>query len=114
MNLFEPVLLSALGLILVNRNPAKLDLHQKDIDLLMQQFSGQSVHEIQDSLEKALLVLDWEIKLPQTAIEYVFFCMPGIAVIVRNAVKMKTLDKVFLIPSYPEQESPVTISCVIA
>ena len=114
MNLLEPVLLSALGLILVNRNPVLLDLHKKDIALLQQQFSGQPVHEIQDSLEKALLVLDWEIKLPQTAIEYVFFCMPGIAVIVRNAVKMKTLDKVFLIPSYPEQESPVTISCVIA
>lgn len=110
MNLFEPVLLSALGLILVNRNPMLLDLHQKDIDLLMQQFSGQSVHEIQDSLEKALLVLDWKIKLPQTAIEYAFFCMPGIAVIVQNAVKMKTLDKVFLVPSYPEKELQMTIS----
>ena len=110
MNLFEPVLLSALGLILVNRNPVLLDLHQKDIDLLQQQFSGQPVHEIQDSLEKALLVLDWKIKLPQTAIEYAFFCMPGIAVIVQNAVKMKTLDKVFLIPAYSKQESPVTIS----
>ena len=110
MNLFEPVLLSALGLILVNRNPVLLDLHQRDIDLLQQQFSGESVYEIQDSLEKALLVLDWKIKLPQTAIEYAFFCMPGITVIVRNAVKMKTLDKVFLVPAYSEQERLITIS----
>ncbi|MDO5411607.1 MAG: effector binding domain-containing protein [Lachnospiraceae bacterium] len=30
-------------------------------------------------------------------------CIPKLVAVVRNAVKMKTLDKVFLIPSYPEQ-----------
>lgn len=110
MNLFEPVLLSALGLIMVNRYPAQLDLSKNDICLLYQQFSGQSEHEIQDCLKKALILLDRKMELPQISRRYASLCIPQIAAAIQNAVKMKTLDKVFLIPAYPEQEPKIMLS----
>lgn len=110
MNLFEPVLLSALGLIMVNRHPAQLDLSKSDIGLLYQQFSGQSEHEIQDCLKKALFLLDRKMELPQISKRYVSLCIPQIAATIQIAAKMKTLDKVFLIPAYPEQEPKITLS----
>ena len=42
--------------------------------------------------------------------QYASLCIPKLAAIILNAVKMKTLDKVFLIPTYPEQEPQIILS----
>lgn len=110
LNIFEPVLLSALGLIIRDRNPKQLDLTENDISLLYQQFSGQSKNEVQDCLKKALSNLNKKMDLPQISMQYGSLCLPKLASAILNAVKMKTLDKVFLIPSYPEQEPQIILS----
>lgn len=103
LNIFEPVLLSALGLVIQGRSPKRLDLTENDISFLYRQFSRQSEKEVQDCLKKALIYLIKEIELPQTSIQYVSLCIPKLAAEILNAVELKTLDKVFLIPAYPEQ-----------
>lgn len=110
LNIFEPVLLSALGLMVQERNPKRLDLTKHDISFLYRLFSGQSEKEVQSCLKKALFCLNEKIDLPQIFIRYASLCIPKLTATILNAVKMKTLDKVFLIPAYPEQEPQIIFS----
>lgn len=100
MNIFEPVLLSAIGLIILNKEPQQLNLTKEDIGLLYQQFSGKSENEIQDCLRKSTSLLGKKMMLPQNTRCYVDVCIPKLASTIKNAVMIKTLDKVFLVPSY--------------
>ena len=108
LNLFEPVLLSALGLVMVHRHPAGLDLDEDDLCRLYQQFSGETEHGIRDRLKVAFSLLENTMPLPRGTRRYAFLCIPGIAAAIQNAVKMKTLDHVFLLPALPEGESGIT------
>ncbi|WP_343274538.1 DUF6179 domain-containing protein [Ligaoa zhengdingensis] len=110
LNIFEPVLLSALGLMIQERNPKRLDLTEHDISFLYRLFSGQSEKEVQSCLKKALFCLNEKIDLPQISIQYASLCIPKLTATILNAVKMETLDKVFLIPTYPEQEPQIILS----
>lgn len=110
LNIFEPVLLSALGLILRNRSPKQLDLMEYDIFSLYHLFDCQSEENVQECLKEALSSLSNEMDLPQISVQYASLCIPKLTAIIIDAVKLRTLDKVFLIPAYPEQESRITIS----
>lgn len=99
MNLFEPVVLSALGLVTVEKNPMGLDLDKKDLHILQQHFLEQSVQEIGECLKEALYQLNQIINLSQTSLNYALLCIPKLAAAIQNAVNLKTLDKVFLIPN---------------
>lgn len=110
MNIFEPVLLSALGLIMRGRSPRRLDLTEADIALLYRQLAHRSETEVQDCLKKSLICLNEKIALPQRSMQYAALCIPRLAAAILNGVRMKTLDKVLLVPAYPEQETQVLIS----
>lgn len=110
LNIFEPVLLSALGLIIRNHSPKRLDLTENDICFLYQHFSDQSEKEVQSCLQQALFALNKRIDLPQLSIQYASLCIPKLTATILNAIKMKTLDKVFLIPAYPEREPRIVLS----
>lgn len=49
-------------------------------------------------------------KLPQRAAQYAAACICKLALSIQNAVTMETLDKIFLVPAYPEQESKIIFS----
>ena len=110
LNIFEPVLLAALGLVIRDRNPQRLDLTPNDISLLYRQFSNQSENQIQDCLKRALLSLNQKMDLPQASVQYASLCIPKLVATILNAMQTKTLDKVFLIPAYPEQEPQIILS----
>lgn len=110
MNIFEPVLLSALGLIILKRHPQQLHLTKKDIDCLYQRFSNQSQNEIALTLKKAFLLLNQEIKLPKISKTYISLCIPQLARTIQNSITLKTLDKVFIVPAYPKQEQKIIFS----
>lgn len=110
LNIFEPVLLSALGLVIQCRSPKNLNLNEDDISALYQQFACQSEKEIQDCLKKAFLSLNREMDISQSSRQYTLLCLSKLAATIKNAVLMKTLDKVFLIPAYPEIEPKIIFS----
>lgn len=110
MNLFEPVLLSALGLAMLNRAPLRLNLTEEDIKYLYQQLDSKSASEIQTCLEKALVLLEGEMNLSSLVKDYITSCIPKVVKTTQNAVAMKTLDKVFIIPNDPEQQPKIIIS----
>lgn len=110
MNLFEPVFLSALGLAILHRNPEQLDLSREDIVSLYRFFSGKSKQEIQLVLENAFCDLDKKMELPEISKRYICLCIPRFAETIQKSVVLKTMDKVFLAPAYPERETKITIS----
>lgn len=110
LNIFEPVLLSALGLTMRQRNPKRLDLTKQDVAGLYQLFWNQSEKAIRSRLEKALSDLQEIMDLPPVSVRYALLCMPRLTVTVRNAVSLNTLDKVFLVPACPGQDSPKILS----
>ena len=67
LNIFEPVLLSALGLIIRDRSPLRLNLTEEALSFLYQKFSEQSEEEVQDCLRNALSSLYKEMNLPQVS-----------------------------------------------
>lgn len=110
MNLFEPVLLSALGLCILKRSPKQLDLTVEEISHLEQCLSAKSSKELETCLKEALFSLEKEIKLPQHVKHYISLCLPKLALTIQNAVMKRTLDKVFLLPAKPEEEPKMIIS----
>ncbi|MGN0106421.1 MAG: DUF6179 domain-containing protein [Hominilimicola sp.] len=108
MNLFEYVMLSALGLTLLNCNPKKLNLSKKDVENLYSLFFGRSDGEILRCLEKAVHMLNQQGLLPKSTRQYLSLTLQTFVPIISNAVKTETLDKVFLVPVYPEQEMKIS------
>ena len=98
VNIFEPVLLSALGLIIVGRLPSGLDLTEYDILLLEDIFCGKTKEQIESALSTALGRLTIYLNVPERSISYTAACLPALAANITNAAEHNTLDKVFLIP----------------
>lgn len=108
MNIFEYVLLCALGLVLLNRNPHRLDLSRKDVESLYFLFSNKSDEEIKIYLEKSVIILEQHDLLSQAIRQYIEINLQKLVFTISNAVKTETLDKVFLVPSYPEQQMKIS------
>ncbi|MGN0660945.1 MAG: DUF6179 domain-containing protein [Oscillospiraceae bacterium] len=110
MNLFEPVLLSALGLILTGRRPEGLDLQRQDIDALYRIFKNKASGDIHTKLAEASEILANILDIPNQTKNYIALCLPKMSETVWNAVLTETLDQVFLIPACPESEPSLTFS----
>ena len=98
MNLFEYVMLSVLGLVLLKRNPQKLNLSKKDVENLYCLFFDKSDEEIAGYLEKAVISLSEHNLLLKSTNRYLAMTLYKFVSAISNAVKTKTLDKVFLVP----------------
>lgn len=107
MNIFEPVLLSALGLVLLHRDPIYLNLTESNVKQLYHIFLNKSEEVILITLKDGFELLNQNLRLTTSSKKYILLCLPKLSCIVKNAVNMNTLDKVFLIPFYPEQESKI-------
>ena len=110
MNIFEPVLLSAFGAVILNRSPEQLELTKDDIRLLYNKFSEQSEKEIEDCLQKSLSLLERKMMLKKNIRRYIALCIPKLTITIQNAITMKIPDKVFIVPAFPEQEPEIRIS----
>lgn len=110
LNIFEPVCLSAIGLIMLDRNPKQLNLSKNDIFRLYYLFFNKSKIEIEKCIKKAVLLLYKKIDLQQKSKKYISMSIPKFTLIIQNAIITNTLDKVFLVPSYPEQQQKITFS----
>ena len=108
MNLFEYVMLSASGLVLLNCNPQKLNLSKKDVENLYSLFFGKSDEDILRCLKKAVHMLNQQGLLPKSTKRYLSVTLQRFVSIISNAVKTGTLDKVFLVPVCPEQEMKIS------
>ena len=98
VNIFEHVLLAALGLVLAGRLPAGLDLTAYDILLLEDLFCGKTKEQTESALYTALDRLTVYMDVPERSISYESACIPVLAANVFNAAEHNALYKVFLTP----------------
>lgn len=108
INLLEPVLLSALGLALLGKNPWRLCLNADDQARLQAMLSPLSLSETCDRLAQALARLQAD--LPAHAYAYATRCLPLLARHVHAALREGLPARVFPIPSGVESEAALLLS----
>lgn len=96
MNLFEPVFLTALGLVLTDGDPESLHLTDENLRTLYRIFSGRNSGETERILRNALSGLKEALSVPKLALEYGSLCIPFLSSNVQNGVSYHSLDKIFL------------------
>ena len=96
MNLFEPVFLTALGLVLTDGDPESLHLTNENLRTLYRIFSGRNRDETERILRNALSGLKEALSVPKLALEYSALCIPFLSSNVQNGVSYHSLDKIFL------------------
>ena len=96
MNLFEPVFLTALGLVLTDGDPESLHLTDENLRTLYRIFSGRNGDETERILQNGLARLKEELVLPKLALEYSALCIPFLTSSVVNGISNHSLNKVFL------------------
>lgn len=96
MNLFEPVFLTALGLVLTDGDPESLHLTNENLRTLYRIFSGRNRDETERILRNALSGLKEACSVPKLALEYGSLCIPFLSSNVQNGVSYHSLDKIFL------------------
>lgn len=109
-NIYEPVLTAALGCILAGRNVYRLALTSEDIQELKTLFYGKKRDEIAKVLAEALDSLVESMGLRDSLKDYLVASLPQMAASIENALQFKTLDRVFIVPRYPENKETVTVS----
>ena len=96
MNLFEPVFLTALGLVLTDGDPESLYLTDENLRTLYRIFSGRNGDETERILQNGLARLKEELVLPKLALEYSALCIPFLTSSVVNGISYHSLDRIFL------------------
>lgn len=101
-NIYEPILTVALGCILSGRYAYSLALTREDLEGLTELFYGKNKDEIKKILMEALEKLSALMVLSKPLKGYLMNSLYQIAVSIENAVQYNVLDRVFILPKYPE------------
>lgn len=103
VNLFEPALLVALGLVLAGRTPRRLELRAEDTAALYRLFGGRTAEEIRRLLAGALQRLTVFLQLPPHTARYARLCLPLLARRTEQAVRLGTLEQLYPMPGTAEE-----------
>lgn len=109
-NIYEPVLSAAIGCILSGRDVHKLEMSPSSIKILSDLFRGKTRTEIDKILMEAVDQLSVLMELTEPLKRYLSGSLPQIAAVVENAVLLQTLDRVFILPRYPENNPKLIFS----
>ena len=110
VNIFEPVMMAAVGLVICDRPVRTLALCMEDVNRLSNVFREKSLIETSMYIEKAVRLMDRELGMSRSSLRYAISCVPQMAMSVREAVKNGTLDKVFVIPVSDGNENEVKLT----
>lgn len=110
VNIYEPVLSAAIGCILSGRDVHKLEMAASSIKILSDLFRGKRRTEIVEILREAVSQLSGLMELTEPLKRYLRGSLPQIAAVIENAVLLQTLDRVFILPKYPENNRKLIFS----
>lgn len=94
INIFEMVLINAIGSVLVQKNVIGLDLSKSDISVLQSQFENEKLPV--DLLQKAATDIIDAFEITGFLKQYILNACPPIGKRIEAAVINKTLDKIFV------------------
>ena len=107
VNLFEPVLLSALGLILAGKTPRRLNLETGDLRRLQAMLAGLDAQEIAGKLIVAIEQLQTHFTFGAQTIQYIRMCVPKLADNVFRSIQLCAIEKCFIIPSVSDAQMEI-------
>lgn len=110
VNIYEPVLSAAIGCILSGRDVHRLEMAPSSIKFLSDLFRGKTRTEIEEILSEAVDQLSALMELTGPLKRYLSGSLPQIAAAIENAVLLQTLDRVFILPKYPENSTKLIFS----
>jgi hypothetical protein len=109
-NIYGPVLSAAIGCILSGRDVHRLEMAPSSIKNLSDLFRGKTRTEIEGILMEAAGQLSELLELSESLKRYLSGSLPQIAAAIENAVLLKTLNRVFILPKYPENNPKLIVS----
>lgn len=109
-NIYEQVLIAAIGCILSGGNVYKLEMAPSSIKILIDLFSGKNKNETVEILQKAVEQLTKQLDLTHSLKTYISDSLSQIANEIVEAVELRTLDRIFIIPKYPNDSNKITFS----
>lgn len=110
INIFEHVILSAIGLVLNDRSPVTLDLSATDVFNIYDIFAGKDSDEIKEVIVSACEKLMFYLNIPENVRSYILRSIPKLSAAVESALKREILDKIFVRPAYPENSAFITLA----
>jgi hypothetical protein len=103
VNIFEQVLTEALGCVLANRSAVKLDIPEEEIWRLNNELLETDDHSLAMEIRQAAEKLIEELNVTNSSLHsYSEKSLYKITPAILNAVKTKTLGKVFVVPANPD------------
>lgn len=109
-NIYEPVLSAAIGCILSGRDARRLEMAPASINILSDLFRRKTRTEIEGILMEATGQLSELLELSEPVKRYLSGSLPQIAAAIENAVLLQILDRVFILPKYPENNPKLIVS----
>lgn len=109
-NLYEPVLAASLGCILAGTNVRQLEMTPAAQSFLYRKFDGKERAEIEQTLTAALSELGRNFSFSENLLKYVKQSLPLLAVAIESAAKVGSLDRIFIVPKYPEDNPKLIVS----
>ncbi len=109
-NIYEQVLIAAIGCVLSGSAVHRLEMTSSSIKILSELFSERTINEIVKVLEKAVEQLNMYMELTQPLKKYISDSLSQIAEEIEKAVKLKTMNCVFIIPRYTDINSKITFN----
>jgi hypothetical protein len=103
-------LTAALACALQNRDIRSLTIGKHDFANLERQFQAASDEKTAKLLHRAVQKVGADLELSNDLNCYLEQSLPTIAASIKTAAAAKTLDKVFLIPSYPDNEGKLVFT----
>lgn len=110
LNIYEPVLAAALGSVIADVPANSLEITPEIQSFLYHHFAGKMRTEIEKMLHDALSKLAENLSFSYSLIEYVQQSLPLLTVAIESAIKTRNLERVFIVPQYPENNPKLTIS----
>lgn len=109
-NIYEPVLSAAIGCIITGGDVHRLEMAPSSIKILSDLFRGKTRTEIEEILMEAVGQLSTLMELTEPLKRYLSGSLSQIATVIENAVLLQTLDRVFILPKYPENNTKLIFS----
>lgn len=110
MNIYEPVLLAALGCAIAGTDPKRLDITEYGATHLYWQFIDMPPSEIAEVIQNAVAGLIRVFDCPQGLVQYLQGSLPSIISRVQTATREQTLNRVFVLPFFPENKPKIILS----
>ena len=109
-NIYERVLLSALGCELAGKDYRHLEIDESSLEKLFIIFNKKTKIQIQDILKSGLEGLRRNLNLNESLMRYLNNSLNQLAVLIENSIINNTLDRVFVVPRYYDNLNKLIVS----